>query len=155
MGDVLPFSGFAQTVALNGARKDHCRRALVLHRSLIGGIHFAGIVTAEAQAAKRFVGDWLDQFQQPRIMTEEALPHVGAGLNYQLLVLAIHELAHALDQQAFGVAFENGIPLTTPEDLDDIPTGAAENGFELLNDLTVAANRTVKALQVAVDDENQ
>ena len=36
-----------------------------------------------------------------------------------------------------------------------VPAGAAEDGFQLLNDLAVAADRTVEPLQVAVDDEDQ
>ena len=39
--------------------------------------------------------------------------------------------------------------------LDDVPPRAAEHRFELLDDLAVAANRTVEPLQVAVDDEDE
>ena len=39
--------------------------------------------------------------------------------------------------------------------LDDVPAGAAERRFELLDDLAVAAHRAVEPLQVAVDDEDQ
>ena len=41
------------------------------------------------------------------------------------------------------------------DDLDHVPTVAAEHGLELLDDLAVAAHRAVEALQVAVDDEDQ
>ena len=47
------------------------------------------------------------------------------------------------------------IPVVAPDDLDDVPAGAAEDAFELLNDLAVAAHRAVEPLQVAVDDEDQ
>src|SRR5690606_10844998 len=46
-------------------------------------------------------------------------------------------------------------PLTAPDDLDDVPAGAAEEALELLDDLAVAADRAVEALQVAVDDERE
>ena len=49
----------------------------------------------------------------------------------------------------------SSIPLATPDDLDDVPAGAAEDRLELLDDLAVAAHRAVEALQVAVDDEGQ
>ena len=39
--------------------------------------------------------------------------------------------------------------------LDHVPAGAAEDRFQFLNDLAVAAHRTVETLQVAVDDEDQ
>src|SRR4029077_8874999 len=63
--------------------------------------------------------------------------------------------AHALDEQTFGVALQDGIPLGAPEDFDDIPASAAESGFEFLDDLTVAANGAVETLEVTVDDENE
>ncbi len=43
----------------------------------------------------------------------------------------------------------------TPDHLDHVPARTAEGGLELLDDLAVAAHRTVEALQVAVDDEDQ
>src|SRR4029077_16963052 len=39
--------------------------------------------------------------------------------------------------------------------LDDVPSRATENRFQFLDNLAVSAYRTVEALQVAVDDENQ
>jgi hypothetical protein len=50
---------------------------------------------------------------------------------------------------------EQRIPVVAPDHLDHVPAGAAEEPFELLDDLAVAANRTVEPLQVAVDDEDQ
>ena len=47
------------------------------------------------------------------------------------------------------------IPVAAPDHLDDVPAGAAEDRLELLDDLAVAAHRTVETLQVAVDDEDQ
>ena len=42
-----------------------------------------------------------------------------------------------------------------PDDLDDVPAGAAEDRLQLLDDLAVAAHRSVQALEVAVDDEGE
>src|SRR5687768_11258392 len=50
---------------------------------------------------------------------------------------------------------EKRIPARAPDGLDDVPAVAAEVGLELLDDLAVAADRAVQALQVAVDDEDQ
>ncbi len=83
------------------------------------------------------------------------LANVGAGFDAELLRFAVHHFAQALDQQAVGVAFEQGIPVAAPQNLDAIPAGAAEGGFQFLHDFSVAANRAVEALQVAIDDENQ
>ena len=53
------------------------------------------------------------------------------------------------------IAASSAIPIAAPQHLDDVPAGAAEDRFELLDDLAVAADRTVEPLQVAVDDEDQ
>ena len=50
---------------------------------------------------------------------------------------------------------EEVVPPAAPDDLDDVPARAAEDRLELLDDLAVAAHRTVEPLQVAVDDEDQ
>ena len=83
------------------------------------------------------------------------LAEVGARLDGVLLIFAVDDLAHALDEQAVLVLVEQRIPLAAPEHLDDVPASAAERRFELLDDLAVAADRAVEALQVAVDDEDQ
>src|SRR5258708_24687639 len=83
------------------------------------------------------------------------LPDVRPGFDEEFLVFTVDELAHALDEQAFGVALKDGIPLAAPENLDDVPARAAEGGLEFLNNLSVAAHRTIEALQVAVHDENE
>src|SRR5204862_7057457 len=72
-----------------------------------------------------------------------------------LLVLAVDDLAHAFDEEAVLVVGEEGVPVAAPDDLDAIPAGAAEGGFEFLNDLAVAPDRSVEPLQVAIDDEDQ
>ena len=38
---------------------------------------------------------------------------------------------------------------------DDVPSGAAEDGFQFLNDLAVAADGAIEPLQIAVHDEDQ
>src|SRR6185369_17914498 len=58
-------------------------------------------------------------------------------------------------EQAVAIFSEQRIPLASPQRFDDVPAGAAECRFEFLNDLAVAAHRTVEALQIAVDHEDQ
>ena len=53
------------------------------------------------------------------------------------------------------VAREQRVPIRAPQHLDDVPARAREQPFELLDDLAVAAHRSVEALQIAVDDEGQ
>ena len=49
----------------------------------------------------------------------------------------------------------SGIPITAPNDFDYVPASSAEEGFELLYDLAIAAHRSVKPLQIAIHDEDQ
>ena len=155
VGDVLALAGFAEAVALDGPGEDDGRRALVFDGGLEGVVHLHRIVAAEGHLLELVVAQVLDHLEQPRIDAPEMLAEIGAGLDGVLLILAVDDLAHALDEQAVAILGEQRIPLAPPEDLDHVPAGAAERGFELLDDLAVAAHRAVEALQVAVDDEDQ
>ena len=86
---------------------------------------------------------------------EEVLADVVAGLGGVGLELAVGGVVHPVDQHAVDVAGEQLVPLAAPDDLDDVPAGAAEERLELLDDLAVAAHRAVELLQVAVDDEGE
>src|SRR5262249_35237061 len=89
------------------------------------------------------------------IFAEEVLANVGSVLRDVCLEFAVYHFAHALLEQAGGVAAEQLIPIATPDHLDHIPAGAAEGRFQFLDHLAVATNRTIEALQFAVDYEDQ
>src|SRR5581483_9143377 len=101
------------------------------------------------------VREMLDHLEQSRIGSEEVVAEIGPALDEIFLVLTVGDFAHAADQQAVTVVLNQAVPVTAPDDLDDVPTCAAENGFELLNDLSVATNRAIEPLQVAVHHEDQ
>src|ERR1051326_3094504 len=92
---------------------------------------------------------------QFRPFAEEVLADVGAGLHNVLLIFAIDDLIHAFDEAIVRVGSEERVPVAAPDDLEDIPAGAAEGGFEFLDDLAVATHRAVEPLQIAVDDEDE
>ena len=83
------------------------------------------------------------------------LADVRAIGDRQLLVVAVEGLVHAVDEDAVDIARQQVVPLARPDDLDDVPAGAAERRLQLLDDLAVAAHRSVEALEVAVDDEGE
>src|ERR1700733_15599888 len=97
----------------------------------------------------------LDHLQQPGIAAEKILPEVRAAFDEILLVLSVAYFAQAFYQNSLAVVLDERVPIGAPNYFDYIPTGAAEDGFEFLNDLSVAANWTIQSLQVAVDYENQ
>ena len=92
---------------------------------------------------------------QPRVDPEEVVADVGAVLGGVGLELAVGGGVHPVDQDAVDVAGEQRVPLAAPDDLDDVPAGAAEVGLQLLDDLAVAGDRAVELLQVAVDDPGE
>src|SRR6202023_2479606 len=83
------------------------------------------------------------------------LTDIDARLDDKFLIFAVDQFAHTLYEESLGVALQDGIPLGAPENFDDVPASAAESGCEFLDDLSVAADRAVEALQVAVDHENE
>src|SRR5690606_6665788 len=58
-------------------------------------------------------------------------------------------------EDALLVTLQERIPVAAPDQFDHVPAAATEIAFEFLNDLAVAAHRTIQTLQVAVDDEDQ
>src|SRR2546425_4752773 len=115
----------------------------------------AVVMAAAPERAELLVGEMLDELAQSRIGAEEVLADVGAVGDGEALILAVERLVHLVDQDAVDVAREQVVPLAGPDDLDDVPAGAAEDRLELLDDLAVAAHGAVEPLQVAVHHENE
>src|SRR5262245_46677018 len=97
----------------------------------------------------------LYHLQQTRICSEQVLAEVCTALNKEFLILTVGDFAQTPYQQAVAIILNQAVPIAAPDDFDDIPTRAAEDRFQFLNDLAVAAHRPVKTLQVAVDDPDQ
>src|ERR1039458_841917 len=127
----------------------------MLNRALIGVVDFLRIVSAPAQSEDFFVGHVFHQLQQLGIFAEEFFSDVGAVLGFEALILAVQSLTHALDQKAAGIASEQRVPITSPENFDDIPASTSERSFQFGDDLAVSADRSIQPLEVAVDDEDE
>ena len=96
-----------------------------------------------------------DHGLRARVASEEGVAHVCSVVGAVPLVVSVERLVHEIDEGMVFVRLEEHIPFAAPDDFDDVPAGSLEEGFELLDDLAVAADRAVQALQVAVDDEGQ
>ncbi len=153
--DVLAFTGFAEAVALNCLGQNDRGLSGVIDRRTEGCVNLDRIMAAEAHARQLIVGEMLDHLQQARIAAEQVLAEVGSALDEIFLVLPVADFAQTPDQQAVAVVLDQAVPIGTPDALDDVPSRAAENRFEFLNDFSVAAHRAVEPLQVAVHDEDQ
>jgi len=155
VGDVLALAGLAHAVALDGLGQDHRRSADVVHRGLVGGVDLRRVVPTARQRPDLVVGHVLDQVEQLGVLAEEVLADVRAVLGLEVLVLPVDALLHALEQQPGLVRGQQRVPARAPDDLDDVPPGAAEAALQLLDDLPVAAHRAVEALQVTVDHPDE
>src|SRR5579872_2112079 len=96
VGDVAPLAAFTEAVALDGARENDGRRALVFKRSSIRGVDLPWIVPALAHGSQRLIRQVFDHLQQPWVAAENMLANVGAGLHADLLRFAVHHFAQAL-----------------------------------------------------------
>ena len=155
VGDVLALARLAETVALDRPGQNDRRRALEVDGGFVGVVHLDRIVPAQRHLLELVIREVLDHVEQARIDAPEMFADVGARFDGVFLILPVDDLAHPSHQETVTILGEQRIPLASPDHLDHVPTGATKRGFQLLNDLAVAAHRTVEALEVAVDDEDQ
>src|SRR5262249_49576198 len=141
--------------ALDRVRKDDRRLPDVLGRSLERGVDLAVVVPATGQVAYLIVREVRDDGPQSRVAAEEVLARIGARLHRVSLELPVRRGVHLVDQDAVNVLGEQRVPVPAPDHLDDVPACPPEEGLELLDYLSVAADRSVEPLQVAVDDEDE
>ena len=153
--DVAAFAHLAETIALDRLGDHHRRLAVALHRRIVGRVDLLGVMATATELFELLVGEVRHHLGQLRIATEEVLADVAARHDDILLILAVDDLVHPLDELALLVLCEERIPLVAPDHLDDVPAGAAEDPFEFLDDLTVAPHRAVETLQIAVDHEHE
>ena len=141
--------------ALDGLGQDDGRLAGGLGGRLVGGVQLAVVVAAPRQVAQVVVGEVLDQGPQPGVGAEEVLADVGAVLGGVLLELAVDGGVHLVEQDPVDVAGSSSShlpPHTTLMTFQPAPRKVASSSWMIL---PLPADRTVEALEVAVDDEDQ
>jgi hypothetical protein len=126
---VAALEALAERPALDGLGEDHRggARAQVLGGGLVGGVELAVVVAAAGQVAQVVVGQVRDDLAQARIGSEEVLTDVLARLHRVALELAVDGVVHLVEQHAVLVLGQQLVPLGAPDDLDDVPAGAAEH----------------------------
>ncbi len=155
MGGVAAGEVGAQQVALDRLGQDDGGLALVLGGRLIGCVHLVIVVAAALEGPDLLIRPVLHQLGRAWITAEEVLAHVGAVVGLEGLVVAVECLHHQVLQGVVLVRREQPVPAAPPDHLDDVPARTLEAGLQLLNDLAVAAHRTVQPLEVAVDHEGE
>ena len=155
MRDVARFAGIAHSVTFDCLRQHNGRLTLVMKRRMIGGVNFVRVVPAAVQAPDVVVGHVRDHGAQLRILAEEMLAYVRAAVGAVGLIVAVQRFFHSLFQRAAFVLIQQRVPIRPPHNFENIPPRAAKDRLQLLYDFAVAAHGTVKALQVAIDDEDE
>ncbi len=155
MRDVLGLAGFAHAVTFDRFGQHDGRLAAMLEGRFICGVYFERIVPAALKRPNLVVGPSLDHLFGLGVATEESVADVLSVARFERLVIAVDALGHQLHETPALVGGKQRIPAASPDHLDHVPARAFEDALELLNDLSVAANRAVESLQVAVDDPNE
>ncbi|MCY1224120.1 hypothetical protein D9M72_362650 [compost metagenome] len=152
---VAAFEVRAEAVALDRFGQDDGGFALEFGGCLVRGVDLAVVVAAALEVPDLVIAQVRDHVLGLRGLPEEVLADEPAGFGLVGLVVPVRGLVHDLHQGPVVVLGQEVIPFPAPDDLDDVPARAAEERFEFLHDLPVAAHRPVQALQVAVDHEVQ
>ena len=150
MRRVRCFNGWAECPALHRLRQDHRWCPLMRNGGGVGGVDLSVVVSAAAELHKIVVAEVPHQLLEERLRPEEVLSDVGTTSDRVLLEFAVNGCIHLADEFAVVILRQKIVPLASPDDLDHVPASAAEEALQLLDDLSVAAHRTIKALQVAV-----
>ena len=121
----------------------------------IGSVDFHQIVAATFEPVNLFVGQALRELRELRVLSEECLSVKAPVFGRKGLHLSIHGAGKSFDQRPVCVACKQSIPVAAPNEFDDVPTRATKQFFQLVNDATIAAYRTIQSLQIAVDHPDQ
>ncbi|MDN3714028.1 hypothetical protein QWZ10_23665 [Paracoccus cavernae] len=149
------FAGIAHAVALLGLGEDHRRASLMRLGRRESRVKLAEVMAATLERMDLGIGHMGDEIAGRGVGIKEFRAVVIAVLAAQILILPVHSLGKAAQQDQILVAGKQPVPLRAPKHLDHIPARADEQAFQLLDDLAVAAHRPVQTLQVAVHDESQ
>src|ERR1019366_5244753 len=145
----------AEPVTLHGFRKNERGAALVLGRHFVSVVDLQRVVTTAMQVADLVVGHVIHKRRGFGITAEKFLADVSTAARLERLIIAIDAFVHELNEASGLVLLEETIPVTAPDTFNNVPSGATEQTLVFLDDLAVAADRAIKALQIAVDNEDQ
>ena len=129
--DVAAFAGLAQAVALDRLGEDDRRRALVLDGGLVGGVDLFRVVAAAAQlaAAARRTGasTMLEQLADTCRRSARGCSAPGSTAYFWYSPSTTSPMR--LTSRPSSSCAKQRIPVVAPDDLDDVPAGAAEGAL--------------------------
>ena len=122
---------------------------------LISGIELAVIMATTLERPDLFIAPISNHGCGAWVTTKEVFAHILAALGLKCLVVTIGGAVHQFKKRAITILSKQLVPFASPNYLHDVPTSASKDGFQLLDDLAVTANRTIKTLQVAVNNKGE
>src|SRR5690606_6746757 len=125
------------------------------NRSIKGGIHLVGIMATTIKAPNFLIAHAADHLKQFGVLAKKVFAHISTIIGLIGLVFTIYGFFHDTTQNTFFVASQQRIPVTAPNQLNDIPATATEITLQFLDDFAITTNRAIKTLQVAVDHKNK
>ena len=155
MGFVTGFARLTGAISLDRHGQNDGGSLHLLTGCRVGRVDLIGVMTAAIEVHDVLIAQILHQLEGFRIFAKEMFAGIGAPIEFAVLKLPITDFVHDFLQQPAFIAFDQWIPFASPHHFDDVPARSSEHALQLLNDFAVTPDRTIKALQIAVDDKVQ
>ena len=155
VGRVTRLEVGTKSVTLNGLCQNNGRTSLSLQRFFVCSVDLLVVVTAAANSPDFVIGQVGNELLGFGVLAVEVLTDVTAVFTAEVLIVAVQSLVQQLDELTALVLSEKLVHLGAPDNLDDMPSSAAEESFEFLDDFPITTHGTVETLQVAVHYKGQ
>ena len=155
MGSHLALTCLSHAIAFFGVRQDDGGLALVSRCSRISRMNFDQIMAAAFQSVNLLIAQALSELGKLGVLAKEVVAvktpiFCGEGLH-----LSVHRVGKGASQRLLGIPSKQAVPVAAPNEFDHIPSCTAKEFFQFVNDASVAANRTIQTLKVAIDHPYQ
>src|SRR5690606_34520987 len=133
VGLVLALGLGTHAIAFDGMRQNNGGLTFVIHRCVVSRIHLVRIVATAVETENILIAQVFNQLFQLGIHFKKVFTGVFAALGFVILIIAIHGFIHTPLQHTAAVFGEQRVPMPAPHHFNNVPAGAAELAFQLLN----------------------
>ena len=151
----LALTRLPHAIAFFGVRQDDGGLALVNRCCCISRVDFYQVMPTSFQAVNLLIAQTLSELGKLGVLAKEVIAVKPSILGGECLHLPVHGVGKGTHQRLLSVPREQAVPVTAPNEFDHIPASTAKEFFEFVNDASVAANRPIQALQIAIDHPYQ
>ena len=156
MGGILRLAGLTKAIAFDGVSQYDGRTPTVLVDGMMEGcIDLVRIMATPVELVDLLIRQVLNELGCFGVLAEEILTGIGRAITLEVLKVAVTDLVHDALHLPFFVPLEQGIPVATPNDLQHVPAGTAEDTLKFLDNLAITTDWAVQTLKVAVNHKDQ